>query len=302
VAPLPTVTVPLTTANNTPVVVTAVDNRGPGSVQVDNKGQLMVTVPIGFTGTISVVVKGFAKDECTTLPSGAVACPVGTQASIQQTIQIPVAGPKPEVVPDEQAAALPRGFAPRSGEVVVLGMDGEVGLNWRPEAGAQYYEVSSGGEPVCMTVYASCIVPAPNRKSRTYVVTAVNPGGTTQTVAKGTGWAKPSGTRLASVYFDSASGELNMKALRALRKMVRDAKAVGLPSVYVVGHTDTRGSMTYNRQLSAERALNVRAWLKRYLPNAVFNRQSPKGEINPKFSENDRPGDWRNRRVDVLVQ
>lgn len=299
---MPTVTVPLTTSNNTPVVVTAVDNQGPGSVEVDSKGQLKVTVPIGFTGTISVVVKGFTKDECTTLPSGAVACPVGTQASIQQTIQIPVAGPKPDVVPDAQAAALPRAFAPRSGEVVVLGMDGEVGLNWKPEAGAEYYEVSSGGETVCMTVYTSCIVSAPNRKSRTYVVTAVKPGGATEAVAKGTGWAKPSGTTLASVYFNSASAELNKKAIRSLRKMIRDAKALGIPSVYVIGHTDTRGSITYNRKLSAKRALNVRAWIKQYMKEAVFNRQSPKGEINPKFSEDDRPGDWRNRRVDILVQ
>jgi len=296
------VAVPLTTANNRPVVVTAVENQGPGSVAIDSRGQLQVTVPIGYRGTMTVAVRGFGQDECTTLPSGAVACPVGTPASIQQTIEIPVAGPTPRVVPDAQAALQPRAFAPDPGKVVVIGMDGEVGLNWKPEPGAQYYTIASGGETVCMTVYTSCIVPAPNRRSRSYIVASVGSAGKQEPIAKGTGWASPSGTTLASIYFQPDRATLTADSIRRLRQMVRDAKALGIPSVYVVGHTDTRGSLSYNRRLSANRAQSVHDWIERNLEDAVFNDRSPQGEINPKYAEDDRPGDWRNRRVDVLVQ
>jgi uncharacterized repeat protein (TIGR02543 family) len=302
VAPLPTVTVPLTTGDNTPVVVTKVENKGPGKVDIDEKGQLKITVPIGFTGTVTILVNGFEKSQCTTAANGSIACPVGTPTPIQQTIRVQVSGPTPQVVPDQRAADLPRGFAPRSGELVVVGMDSEVGLNWKQEAGTQYYQVSSGGELVCMTVYTSCIVPAQNRRSRSYVVSSVKSDGASTNVAKGTGWARPSGTRLAAVYFDSASGKLTKKSVRTLRRMVRDVKALGLGSVYVIGHTDTRGSIQYNRTLSEIRARNVHDWIENHLEDAVFNEKSPQGELKPAFSEAANPGDWRNRRVDVLVQ
>ncbi len=302
VAPLPTVTVPLTTGDNTPVVVTKVVNKGPGDVAIDDKGQLKITVPIGFTGKVTILVNGYEKSQCTTTADGDVACPVGSTTPIQQTIEVQVAGPSPKVVPDQRAADLPRGFAPRSGEVVVVGMDSEVGLNWKQEVGTQYYEVSSGGETVCMTVYTSCIVPAQNRRSRSYVVSAVKSDGASKNVAKGTGWARPSGTRLAAVYFDSASGKLTKKSVRTLRKMVRDVKALGIGSVYVIGHTDTRGSIQYNRLLSEDRARNVHDWIEKNFEDAIFNEQSPQGELRPAYSEATNPGDWRNRRVDVLVQ
>ena len=302
VAPLPTLTVPLTTGDNTAVVVTKVENKGPGKVEIDERGRLKITVPIGFSGKVTVLVNGYEKDQCTTTANGTIACPVGTTTPIQQTVQVQVAGPNPQVVPDQRAADLPRGFAPRSGEVVVVGMDSEVGLNWKQEAGTQYYQVSSGGETVCMTVYTSCIVPAQNRRSRSYVVSSVKPDGESTNVAKGTGWARPAGTRMAAVYFDSASGELTKQSLRTLSKMVRDVKALGIGSVYVIGHTDTRGSIQYNRRLSEERARNVHDWIENHLEDAVFNEQSPQGEFKPAFSEQGNPGDWRNRRVDVLVQ
>jgi len=221
---------------------------------------------------------------------------------VQQTIQIPVTGLKPEVVPDETAAARPRTFAPRSGEVVVVGLDNAVSLDWKPTTGAQYYEVSSGGETVCMTVYSTCTVPALNRRSRTYVVSAVTANGTQAPVAKGTGWAKPSGTRLASVYFDPTKAGLKAVSVRSLRKMIRDVKALGIGSVYVIGHTDTRGSLQYNRRLSAQRARAVHDWIEKNLEDAVFDNHTPQGEINPKFPEATNPGDWRNRRVDILVR
>lgn len=153
-----------------------------------------------------------------------------------------------------------------------------------------------------MTVYSSCTVPSINRRSRTYVVSAVTPSGTQAPVAKGTGWAKPSGTRLASVYFDPTKAGLKGASIQALRKMVRDVKALGIGSVYVIGHTDTRGSMQYNRRLSAQRARNVHNWIEQHLEDATFDDQTPQGELRPQFPEAANPGDWRNRRVDVLVR
>jgi OOP family OmpA-OmpF porin len=153
-----------------------------------------------------------------------------------------------------------------------------------------------------MTVYTSCIVPAPNRRSRSYQVAAATDAGPAQAIAKGTGWANPSGTRLASVYFDSASATLSAEGIQALRKMVRDSKALGIPSVYVVGHTDTLGPMDYNRRLSARRARVVHNWIERNLQEAIFDKGTPQGELRPRFDEADRPGDWRNRRVDIIVE
>jgi len=282
--------------------VTTVQNLGPGAVRVGDNGQLNVTVPIGYTGNIRVVVGGFAQNQCSTQASGAPSCPSGTQPPIQQTIQIPVVGPQPPVVPNARAALLPRAWSPDPGEVVVVGMDGEVGLNWRPQPGADYYVVSSGGDEVCMTIYSSCIVPAPNRRSRSYVVTGMSETGKSVSRAAGTGWANQSGTSLAAVYFEPGSARLTPAAIRALRQMVRDAQALGIPSVYVVGHTDTLGSMDYNRRLSARRARAVHDWIEKNFEDATFDGGSLQGEINPKFPEASRPGDWRNRRVDIRVK
>jgi outer membrane protein OmpA-like peptidoglycan-associated protein len=165
----------------------------------------------------------------------------------------------------------------------------------------EFYNVTSNGESVCMTVYVSCTIPISDTRRRSFQVAAVDKAGEPLNSARGTGAVSPEGSKMALVYFDSTSAELTAESKRKLRALLNDMKVLGLRHIYLRGHTDTLGSREYNMQLSADRARNVHDWLEQRALNADFTSETPRGEAMPAVLEDLKPGDARNRRVEVFV-
>ena len=65
----------------------------------------------------------------------------------------------------------------------------------------------------------------------------------------------------ADVMFDFDSAELRAEAEQVLRNVAEIIRAHEGANVRVEGHTDSKGSDSYNQQLSEERARSVRDWL-----------------------------------------
>ncbi len=104
-----------------------------------------------------------------------------------------------------------------------------------------------------------------------------------------------------SIPFDYNSDRINADARRWLDKIGPALNSQQLASYRfaLVGHTDSTGSASYNRDLSYRRALSVRQYLNNQwgIPGGrlqAFGR----GESSPRHSP---PTDGRNRRVEVAV-
>lgn len=276
----------MVTADNRPVTVTKATSDGPAKAVVNDKGRLQMIVPIGYSGTAIVKVEGNAED--------------GSGEGITETIEVKVQGPVPRVAPNESAADRPRIMPDRPGVVNVLGLNGEAALSWTPQSGAAAYEVYSDGKLACLTVYSSCIVPALNNRSAKYRVDAVSTKGRSSTIGTGTGRAQAKGSLLGRVYFDSTESSLTRESRATLKKMVNDLKAMGLRAVAVNGYTDALGSQRYNLQLSNERAIRVREFLRSRVDGLIPVRK-PFGEKQLIKDESRKPGRWQNRRVEIRV-
>ena len=71
--------------------------------------------------------------------------------------------------------------------------------------------------------------------------------------------------------------------------------------IYINGHTDRRGSETYNLELSLERAKYVKNYLQR---NSVKNTMVIKGfgESNPLINTYDNIEEQKNRRTEIIIE
>src|SRR5262245_11547759 len=134
-------------------------------------------------------------------------------------------------------------------------------------------------------------------------------GGTTQDLQVKESAAEVRIELAADVLFDFDKAEILPKAQSALKQaagLIRD-KARG--AVRVEGHTDAKGSDSYNQKLSERRAIAVKAWLtdKEGLRKAQFLTQGfgarkPKAP-NQKPDGADSPeGRQQNRRVEIIFK
>lgn len=102
-----------------------------------------------------------------------------------------------------------------------------------------------------------------------------------------------------TVYFSSDSAELTPEA-RAIVAMAARSAAKGRKSIQVVGHTDSRGSVTYNRVLSARRADAVIRELGRHgIDSGIVIVLEDKGA--PAIATPDGTDHPLNRRVEITV-
>ena len=113
----------------------------------------------------------------------------------------------------------------------------------------------------------------------------------------------------ADVMFDFDSAELRAEAEQALRNVAEVIRAHEGANVRVEGHTDSKGSDSYNQQLSEERARSVRDW-----PMSADRLDSTEfsvygfGESKPAAANemtdgfDDPEGRQKNRRVDIVVE
>jgi len=108
---------------------------------------------------------------------------------------------------------------------------------------------------------------------------------------------------LYGIYFDSGSDELKSNSDPALEEITRVLKADTSLKLYVVGHTDTKGTLEYNQDLSKRRATSV----VRTLTNdhgVAGDRLTPAGAglIAPVATNDTEEGRALNRRVELVKQ
>ena len=106
---------------------------------------------------------------------------------------------------------------------------------------------------------------------------------------------------LSDVLFDTNEAELRQGAMRAMDRLAEYMNGNPKRELLIEGHTDSRGSEQYNRQLAAERANAVAdALVQRGIARNRL-RTVGLGEAYPVASNESSAGRQENRRVEIVV-
>lgn len=109
--------------------------------------------------------------------------------------------------------------------------------------------------------------------------------------------------RLENVYFETGSARLLPESEATLREAGETLERYRQLVIEIQGHTDTRGSATYNRRLSHERAETVRAFLLEHFQLERDHLMAKGyGESEPETRERNDEELLRNRRVELHVR
>lgn len=100
-----------------------------------------------------------------------------------------------------------------------------------------------------------------------------------------------------TVYFGFDQANISQAAGRQLLEVVDQLKNIYELNVTIVGHTDSKGSDAYNKELSEKRAEAVRQWLSQRDINARRINIRYEGETSPAASNEDASGRSKNRRA-----
>lgn len=106
----------------------------------------------------------------------------------------------------------------------------------------------------------------------------------------------------SNVLFDFDEFELKADARLALDDLTSQLDDLSIASMTIVGHTDSRGSDTYNQELSQRRAESVAQYLRGHstgLPAVI--QAIGLGETEPIEENTTEDGRAKNRRVEILV-
>ncbi len=111
----------------------------------------------------------------------------------------------------------------------------------------------------------------------------------------------------ADVLFDFDKATIKPAAADALKKVALIIKKKAQGPVTIVGHTDSKGTETYNQELSLRRAEATKAWLLDKGGARATYQVEGKGESQP-VADNAKPdgsdnpeGRAKNRRVDIII-
>ncbi len=99
------------------------------------------------------------------------------------------------------------------------------------------------------------------------------------------------------IYFETGKFNFNKQAQKDLDKAVKLHEKYIIDSLYIIGHTDNRGSIEYNETLSKNRVNAVYDVLYQTFTNL---RSDYKGELSPRKVNNSAKNMALNRRVEVL--
>lgn len=101
--------------------------------------------------------------------------------------------------------------------------------------------------------------------------------------------------------FSTGSAVLSTKAKTHLAGFARKLKASGVnpARINIVGHTDSRGSESYNQKLSVQRANSVASYLAAQGLNRGVMNVAGRGESQPVASNKTKAGRAANRRVNI---
>lgn len=100
------------------------------------------------------------------------------------------------------------------------------------------------------------------------------------------------------VYFETAKWDITRQAEEDLQEALRILKAYPEMRVMIEGHTDSRGSDEYNRELSIKRAMSVRSWL---ISQGIAGSRMETigyGETRPVDTNDSADGRANNRRIE----
>jgi outer membrane protein OmpA-like peptidoglycan-associated protein len=109
-------------------------------------------------------------------------------------------------------------------------------------------------------------------------------------------------TIVQGLYFDTASATIKPESERALTEMVKLLNGSPALKVYVVGHTDSVGSLDSNLKLSSDRAASV---VKAIAARGVATQRLKSagvGPYSPVASNDTDGGKAKNRRVELVKQ
>ncbi len=107
---------------------------------------------------------------------------------------------------------------------------------------------------------------------------------------------------LQGVHFDNDSSALTSEAKSILGSAVGAINARSSSLIDVEGHTDSRGSDSYNQSLSERRAQSVADYLASQGVSASSLNPIGMGEGSPVASNDTREGRAQNRRVEVTIR
>ncbi len=109
-------------------------------------------------------------------------------------------------------------------------------------------------------------------------------------------------TIVPGIYFDTASATIKPESEPALAEMVKLLNGSPALKVYVVGHTDSVGSLESNLKLSSDRAASVVKMLAARGIAVSRLKSAGVGSYSPVASNDTEEGRAKNRRVELVKQ
>jgi len=108
--------------------------------------------------------------------------------------------------------------------------------------------------------------------------------------------------RLSALKFASGSSRIDKKYEDLLKRVKQALEVYGERTVRIEGHTDNRGDVRMNQQLSLKRAEAVRDMLIKLGVDAARLRALGYGEVRPIASNEFAKGRAMNRRIDIVIE
>jgi len=105
----------------------------------------------------------------------------------------------------------------------------------------------------------------------------------------------------ANIYFDSGSAVLQTSSYEILNEITQLLRNNSGVNVEIVGHTDSDGSSSYNRDLSERRAASVRTYLVQQGISSSRLSTLGMGESSPVASNDTPQGKAQNRRIEFRI-
>lgn len=122
------------------------------------------------------------------------------------------------------------------------------------------------------------------------------PGATVERVGEGIAVTFPDG-----VLFGDNSDQLLPAARDNMRKFAESLQKYPGTKTLIVGHTDSRGTTSYNQELSERRANSTASFLASQGVDRLRLETAGRGETEPVATNDNSGGQQRNRRVEVAI-